>query len=131
MPRIISFAWTTPALVAGVKTCTRRAWAPQYARHIHAGDLMTAYDRNPRAHGIPVATIKITADPYLEQTRDAPPEDFEREGFRWLAEHGFTVDGLTPDDLWAIWHSRANSSLMYVVRFELVEVTAARQIGSR
>jgi hypothetical protein len=50
---IISFIWTIEPLLAGLKTCTRRAWADSYfqlwvrawreSRHIHQ-----VWDKSPR-----------------------------------------------------------------------------------
>lgn len=40
--RIISFAWTSPALLAGAKTVTRRDWDDSYARRFSAGELVAA-----------------------------------------------------------------------------------------
>jgi len=45
--KIISFAWTTEASLAGRKTATRRCWSEGYARRFKSGDLVQAYDRNP------------------------------------------------------------------------------------
>jgi hypothetical protein len=36
----ISFAWTTPALLAGHKTVTRRDWDAEYAIRFAAGQLV-------------------------------------------------------------------------------------------
>ncbi len=86
---IISFAWTTPALLAGAKTMTRRDWTDAHAAKFHAGDLVDAYDKSPRAHGHKVATIRLTRDPYLERVRGSlTPEVQRREGFDWLHAHG-------------------------------------------
>ena len=48
--KIISFAWTTPALLAGRKTVTRRDWSDRYALLFHADDFVAGYNRSPR-HG--------------------------------------------------------------------------------
>lgn len=98
--RIISFAWTTAALLAGEKTVSRRDWKDSWAATWHAGDLAAVFDRQPRYGGHQVATIRLTQDPYKESTRDAPDEDYEKEGFAYLSEHAIRVDGLRPDALW-------------------------------
>lgn len=116
---IVSFAWTTPALLAGAKTVTRRDWTYGHAQKFTVGMLVDAYDRSPRAHGKKVATIRITRPPHRESTANLPVEDYAREGFAWLREHGHreTVDrimeswGMYPREVW-------------VVQFELVEVLA-------
>lgn len=86
MPRIISFAYTTPALLAGAKTVTRRGWYDDYARRFKLGDIIHAYDRSPRHHGNHVATIRIvscTKKPDAETSHS----DYEDEGLEWLTEH--------------------------------------------
>ena len=119
--KIISFAWTTPALLAGVKTVTRRQWDPRDASTFHAGDLVAAYDRQPRYRGRQVAVIRLTEDVYPEPSDLAPDGDWEAEGFGWLEERGLKVDGLTPRAIWKAWHLYPRD--FFVVRFELVDVT--------
>lgn len=86
VPRIISFAWTTPALLAGAKTVTRREWDDEYARRWKPGDIAIAYNRSPRAHGEPVAKLKIISVTH-EPDFFAPSSDYEAEGFEWLRTH--------------------------------------------
>lgn len=121
---VISFAWTTPALVAGQKTCTRRAWDARYAARFKSGQLVQAYDRQPRFRGKPVAIIRLTADPELQNTRDIPEEDYKREGFEYLQAAGIKVDGLLPQALWTAWQIIPRD--MWVVRFELVRLLEAQ-----
>lgn len=85
--RIISFSWTTPALLAGEKTVTRRDWADNYAKGFRAGDLVAAYDRSQRIGGRQVATIRLTRDPYREGVQDIPEEDWYGEGFEFFRHH--------------------------------------------
>lgn len=120
MPHPISFAWTTPALLARRKTCTRRDWRPVYARGFHAGDIVAAFDRQPRFGGRAVATLRLTVDPYLQSTVDAPESDYAAEGFDYLTEIGAKVDGLSPRVLWRAWH--LNPQDMWVVRFEILNL---------
>jgi hypothetical protein len=117
--KTISFAWTTAALLAGEKTVTRRDWKPQYAARFQEGDLLAAYDRQPRFGGKRVATIRLTQTPYLESTEYAPTQDYVAEGFKYLDERGILVDGLTPPRLWRAWKLLPRE--LYVVRFRLVE----------
>jgi hypothetical protein len=119
--KIISFAWTTPALLAGAKTCTRRDWKILYALRFHKDDVCLAYDRQPRFKGKPIATIRLTADPYQENTKYAPTTDYAAEGFAWLKEHGILVDGkYDVDMLWKVW--KMDGFYKWVVRFELLEI---------
>ena len=123
--KIISFAWTTPALLAGRKTVTRREWTHGYALRFGEGDLVQAWDRNPRHGGHQVATIRLTRDPYQEDTKRVPPEDYEAEGFAFLEGIDAKIDGLTPRTLWRAWFLYPKT--VWVVRFDLVEVGAASE----
>lgn len=117
--RIISFAWTAPALLAGHKTCTRRAWTEAYAQRFKQGDLVAAYDRNPRFGGKKVATIRLTRAPYLENTADMPPADYRNEGLQYMEEEGLTIQGQHPYDFWIFWGAKREN--VWVVRFEVVK----------
>jgi len=120
----ISFAWTTPALLAGVKTVTRRDWEPEYAARFKAGQLVAAYDRQPRYRGRQVAMIRLMQAPYRQSTAEAPESDWEAEGFAFLESVGAKVDGMRPKVLWRAWHVFPRE--MWVVRFELVEVIGSK-----
>ena len=120
--RIISFAWTTPALLARRKTCTRRDWKRSFATRFRAGELVQAYDKQARFGGKRVGIIRLAEKPHLESTRQAPGSDWEAEGFAYLSEIGATVDGLEPLDLWTRWTNRGTGETLWVVRFEVVEV---------
>lgn len=115
---IISFAWTSPALIAGRKTVTRRDWTPEHAAKFRAGDTVQAYDANPRNGGKRIALIRLTADPYVERSNETPPEDYAREGFAYLLDNGHTDKGVTALDIWIDWHR--NPVDQYVVRFEVI-----------
>jgi hypothetical protein len=124
---IISFAHTTPALLAGAKTVTRRTWAPKHAARFKAGQLVDAWDRTPRVRGAKkVATIRITRDPWIQNSRELTEADFIREGFAWLDEHKHDstwltdLAGVTWRQSFEIW--KQNAEDCYVVEFELVEV---------
>ena len=119
--RIISFAWTTPAIRARVKTCTRRDWKDGYAQQFHAGDLLAGYDRSPRFQGRHIAVVRLTMAPYKEGLYQLPDSDWQEEGFEYLTQIGAKVDGLTPRELWDIWKQSPKEA--YVVRFEIVDLT--------
>jgi len=131
--KIISFVWTTPALLAGRKTCTRRFWNPAYAARFEAEERVQAWNRSPRTgQGRQVAWIRLTAKPYWEALSKMPDSDYEAEGFAFFAEH---PERLTPayGPMWTSWASfdawRASGEYMWVVRFNLEDVLAeARQI---
>ena len=122
---IISFAWTTPALLAFVKTCTRRDWSDDYARRFHEGDMEAAYDHSPRVHGHQVGVIELTITPYKEWSNLAPSTDWYAEGFEYLTEHGLTLHGLTPLQVWNDWHD--NPRKLWVVRFKIVQITSLQE----
>jgi hypothetical protein len=124
MPRIISFAWTTPALRARRKTCTRRDWTVAYAERFHAGDEVLAYDRNPRQGGKTIAHLRLTADPVYESVAFAPDSDYEAEGFAYFAEHPDrqAVRNGIPMSWEAFERWRAGVWCEWVIRFEIVEL---------
>lgn len=117
---ILSFAETTPALLAGAKTVTRREWADSHARKFTPGLMVQAWNKTPRVKGAKrVGTVRITQSPYREMSDLIPAGDFDGEGFRYMTEHGLTLfGGMTPDAVWNLWH--AEPRMLWVVRFELV-----------
>jgi len=119
---IISFARTTPALLAGAKTVTRRDWKASHAAHFKAGTFVDAWDRSPRNGGKKVADIYITVNPYQELTSEAPEEDWHAEGFGWMTKNGLELHhkGVAPWMLWESW--KKAPVLLWVVRFRLVGV---------
>lgn len=132
--KIISFAWTTGALLAGRKTATCREWDESYARRFRAGDLIAAYDRSPRFKGKQVATIRLTHDATMGRWKDILTDPYEQEGFAWYDEQiaagnaeaakavqrRLTIpDGMTLRS----WLDLQPSWGECVIRFELVEVT--------
>lgn len=123
----ISFAWTTAALLAGRKEVTRREWKDRHAARFHAGDLVAAYNRNPRNGGHQVATIRLTQDPYQEPFALLPDSDWEGEGFAYLEEVGAKhwQDGASPREIWDSWKNGDPNEAWWVIRFELVEVAAS------
>lgn len=122
--KIISFAWTTPALLAGAKTVTRRHWKPGYAARFKAGDFILAYDKSPRAHGRPVAIIRLIQAPHYESLAKMPDADFQAEGFGYLAMHGWRKVGSMRDSLVDMKEhfeqSHREGYSMWVVRFDLI-----------
>ena len=111
---LISFAWTTEALLEGRKTCTRRRWKERYfqqwVRAWREGRLIhDAWDKLPRAHGKKVARIRLTCEPYREALKDMPECDLEAEGGYWSSKAEFMELFGDPEEA------------MVVVRFEVVE----------
>lgn len=116
--KIISFAWTTPAIRARVKTCTRRDWTDDYASRFKEGEICLAYDKSPRYGGKPICKIRIIEQPYKESTLKLCPSDWEDEGFDYLKAIGAKVNGMTPEQLWDYWIN--NDLTKWVIRFEYV-----------
>lgn len=123
---IISFAKTTGALLAGAKTQTRRDWADKHAAHFDIGQIVDAWDRLPRVKGAKkIGVIRITRDPWVQNSRELTEDDYVREGFAWLDAHQHDstwlteLAGVTWRQSFEMW--KANAEDCYVVEFELVE----------
>ena len=127
--KIISFAWTTPALLAGRKTCTRRDWDERYAQSFKASEMVQAYDKSPRVGGKKVAVIKLVGTPIL--TDMMPADDYDAEGLKWMEEQEIMVPvtdvkskrklPMHPRRFWEAW--LATRFPMWLVRFELVNIS--------
>lgn len=122
---IISFAYTTPALLALAKTVTRRDWKPEHAAKFKRGMKCWAYDRSPRVGGHAVAVIRLIADPKFEAMVLVPDSDFEGEGFAWMAMHdpagGRALGGeffLRDPRGWFDWW-RCTGGMRWTIRFEV------------
>lgn len=133
--RIVSFAYTTPALLAGAKTVTRRDWNPAYAAGFRRNDLVAAWDRSPRFGGRPVAIIRLTADPVREPIGYMMDLDYDAEGFRWLHDHldqisvsGRRRFGSFGWDEFETW--RRSLVDLWVVRFKLVTILPVPVAGA-
>lgn len=122
---IISFSWTTPALIALRKTATRRNWNPDYAKRFKKGSIMAAYNKSPRIKGQRVGIIKLIDDPVFELLSLMPDSDFEAEGFAFLSQNPHLLPKTMPYDVFwegfCAWRDSGGS--MWIVRFEVLEVT--------
>lgn len=120
--RIISFGWTWPAFVAGVKTVTRRNWDAEYATKFMQGDILQAYDKSPRFGGKKIGLLKLTRHPYLETTSAMPDSDYYAEGFAYLDANRHLLPKSMPYDVsrtgFDEW--RRSGESMWVIRFEKV-----------
>lgn len=128
--KIISYAHTVPALLAGAKTCTRRDWSDDYGARFREGELVSAYDRSPRIHGRRLGTVRLTAQPRREPLALMPDSDHAAEGFAWMLRHpetwpktlwGEPFDQHTLSPEWFAACQRSDDS-DWVIRFELVDV---------
>lgn len=118
--KIISFAWTTEALLAWVKTKTRRHWNDRYARSFKAGELVQAYDKLSRAGGKRVAIVRLTRDPYQERTSKMGYADYYAEGLAWMETKGYLIKGVTPFKFFQNWI--AADELVWVICFEVIKI---------
>lgn len=121
--KIISFAWTTPAIKARRKTVTRREWDPDYAARFTKGDIITGYDRSPRFGGKPICKIRLVETPQRQWSNHIPDTDWEAEGFAYLESIAATCGKATPREIWIQWS--AEPVLLYVVRFAIIELYSA------
>jgi len=122
---IISFSWTTPALLAGRKSVTRRNWVDHHAKKYKEGDIVDAWDKLPRAGGKPVAKIRIQRDPYKEPIMAMPWSDYEEEGFAYMHEHPELIPKSSPFRTASRQEFKEwmlSGEIYWVVRLDLVEV---------
>lgn len=123
--KIISFAYTTAALLAGHKTVTRRYWNPRHANMFKPGETVQAWDKSPRFGGKKVAEIKIIAI-YQENSKDMPDEHYAKEGFQYMLDNKIPIGKRgkypiwTDESYWRAWKGAQDD--VYVVEFELIKV---------
>lgn len=136
--RIISFAATSEALLAGAKTRTVRAWKHRYARQQMLSSAhpqlhripMKAYDRRPRFGGKQLGIIEVVGFRLVEPDRDARgtlrwPDALyyeaarEAEGLAWMEERGLLCEGKAPRAYYEGILRAAD--WLYVLDFELVQ----------
>lgn len=126
--KIISFSWTSPALLARAKSVTRRDWKLRHAESFRKDELVQAWDKSPRFEGKKIGIIRLLRAPYLENTFWLPDEDYEREGFKYLDEHPELIGaaakraGFTPPLIETFERWKYVGETLYVVRFEIVEL---------
>ena len=135
MSKAISFAWTTPALVAGRKTCTCRDWDDDYAQRFRAGDVIAAYDRSPRYGGTQIATLRLTHDATYGRLIDVLggfDAAYEAEGFAYGDEQVASGNqqmrkaiernlGVEPGETLRDWLRQTAMVREWIVRFEVVD----------
>ncbi len=105
--KIISFSWTTQALLAGKKTVTRRDWDDKYAQSFKNGDWVQAYDKSPRSDGKRVCLIKLTKDPYKQWLHEVTDADEKKEGSLWGSGKAYQS-------------AMGQDRLLWVIEFELM-----------
>ncbi len=126
MSKIMSFAWTTPALLANRKGCTRRAWGGKHAGMYKTGDVVQAWDKLPRTRaGHHVAWIRLTENPHWEFLATMPDSDYEAEGYAFFEEHPELLPQKSGPmgTSWVAFNAwRSTNVGMWVIRFQLEEV---------
>lgn len=128
---IISFAWTTNAVLADRKKRTRRFWSDEYAKRFVCGSSHKGYNRLPRVHGHHIGTVTITEAPYRQLTSLMTEEDYELEGLKYMEEMGLfiparTVDGkrllpMHPKRFFDEW--REANECPFVINFNFIPLT--------
>lgn len=130
--RILSFARTTAALIAGHKSVTRREWsATTFAAIRRAFDgaiargerglRVQAWSASPHRKGKKVGEILITSLT-LEHTHTIPDSDWEAEGFAYMAEHGIDLGReFSVAKCWESWRHDPDLTTA-VIRFEVVSI---------
>lgn len=117
--RILSFAWTTQAFLEGRKTVTRRKWTQCC---MHPGELVQAYDRNPRAGGKCIGIIKILSVSREPLANIRQPGEMEKEGYSDPERH-IEVE---PDEFIKQWKKNYpgynEQDLLWRLEFEVVSV---------
>ena len=132
--KAISFAWTTPALLAGQKTMTSRFWkTDEYAQTFKIGEPIYALDTQYWLGGKPLAVIRLQEPLYqlvppgpwegsaVAKTALLLPSDWQDEGFEYMSVNRWLLDGLEPIRLWESW--QANVPDRHVIRFTVEELT--------
>lgn len=134
----ISFAWTTPAVLAGhftpklsAKTETRRDWKPvtikKFQRIAGSGEPVAAWTKQPGFQGARhFATIKILEVEPSERSGNIPDEAWHAEGFGMLQAIGAGLHrGYSARHVWEYWRVEEPGNIQTVCRFELLDITPA------
>jgi hypothetical protein len=120
--RIISFAWTTPAVVMKVKSVTRRTWDSKYAKTFYKGEVLQAWDKSPRYGGKKFGEIQLVEQPYQQNMINAPDSDYILEGFEFMAANNIKCGKFIPTPAyWRAW--KASREIVWVVRFQILNIT--------
>jgi len=110
---IISFAWTTLAVIAGHydppgKTEPRRDWSERTIAQFRnlIGQKVDAWDKSPRFGGKQFGTIVARDIIEGEPARDVPDEAWQKEGFDRLTSigRGFSAKWFAADT-WQYWRT--------------------------
>ena len=117
--KIISFAWTVPSLLARRKTRTRREWRDDYAQRFRVGDMIQAWDKQPRFGGKKIGIIEITGIK-KQNLSEMTAEDYEKEGFKFFEEKGLKIWDKDPADAFNDWQE--DDYEVWVIDFKVIEL---------
>jgi len=134
--RTLSFAWTTPAVLAShfqpdltCKTRTRRDWASKtqdwWFRLVdqHGGVHVKAWDKSPRFGGKPFGVVLVHKVTLNAPACAVQPANWTLEGFDMLQAIGQEFQkGHSALSLWRWWRSQPENYRLTVIDFRLVEV---------
>jgi len=121
--RIISFAYTWQAFLAGDKTVTRRRWKDRHASQFIRGLRVQAWDKSPRYSGKKIGVIElklVEKQPIISM----PDSDYEAEGFGHMHRAGIEAPKASGfrDYSWEEFNRwRRSGEVLWVVRFKDVE----------
>lgn len=100
-------------LLSGIKTVTRRLWAPttadKYQRIFQEQKLIHAWNNAPYVPGSKhIANLLLTSEPYQEKLADMPDTDLLLEGGLWASKDEFIrcVCGGKPNPDLVVWVCR-------------------------
>lgn len=124
---IISFAWTTPAVVLGEKCETRRDWTPATIKSVRKamekGELVDAFSKSARFGGKAFGKVRILKLVEDEDSSTIKAPSWRAEGFHVLQAIGSKIGKSSAADVWKFWLEE-NTDRQTVVHFELVELNA-------
>ncbi|RYG34656.1 hypothetical protein EON81_14970 [bacterium] len=137
--RAISFAWTTPAVLAGhflpelpFKELTRRDWKPNYAASFKPGEVVSAWTKQARFGGEKFGVVRILSVTKEQSINVSSETDWHKEGFGLLTTLKSTFEkGYGACDVWRFWRFGVVDGEWnegYTVRFELVDIN---EVGIR
>jgi len=112
--KIMSFVMTVEALLQGKKRASRRFWSDKTAAQFKKGDLVQAFNKNPRNGGECIAIIRLTKNPFRQHLDEITEKDFHAEGglLHWSSINDF---------IFAL--KKMNKGFVpFVIEFELVHV---------
>ncbi len=125
MPKRISFAWTTRAILNRAKCATRRLWSDKYAQRFKKGDQVEAWNTQPHFKGAKkIALIELSCDPFRQALGEMTYADFVQEGERYLQDIG--INNLSDfvkyfADRQGVGYEAGMEIMPWVIKFKIIE----------